>query len=330
MIDVAIEALLAGSGNIYYGIELDPERRNNIIIVHHTTDDSRKEVVPRYLANLASRFYKYSSINKMDTPWAYKGMHSYEDMIMARELAWKQLTQWVNEGRLVIKDQIVGKTLSTASMIVNTMRDKYPDRKVLYIVDNMYNLGDMDGESDDVAKSKIMAGRIKDFSVREDLTTFATIEYNKGNGGKSRIDLNQMIAYSKSLEYSANYICHLLNEMHTDPETTPLFYWDHTIPPEKRNNNNRSSIIRSVVSKNKITDYKGDAFYYLLGEKSKFLEVTNNDLPWLSEGAKTTILKHIGKMEEPSMDTDALSYFYDQINKNIRNIHDESTLISAA
>lgn len=294
VVNLCTAILKAGLPAEYWGQVEDPEMFNNVCIIYHTVDDSREELIARFLAELAYEHSREVTINGMDNPGAAR-VRNPEAFMQARNIAYQQLIEWARDGRLIIKDATIGTTLTTADTMIRQMKEKYPDRHIIYVVDNMYNLTDFPNLDDDTKRIKEIARVLKQgITVTHKITSIATVEYRKGSSEKqgSRQALNEMLKESKSLEYQANWIGHLLNELHTDPDNTEMFFFDPNLPPNLQTQDNRSPIIRLVVSKNKISRFKGDLHYYLLDDKATFFELTKDDIINMSDTLREKLKRH--------------------------------------
>jgi len=319
MINLAISILNAHEDFPHWDQIGSPERYNDVCIFFHTIDDSFDEIFPRFVSALAAFEHPYININRVAAPDMY-GMKSDEAFMYVRNMAIQKVKDWVQRGRLIIKDSTVGSTIQTAYNVITNIQEQYPGRRVLYFLDNMYKLTDFES-SDEIVKLTKLARTLKqDISVDLNVTTFATIEYRKGELGtqrsNSRQKLNEMIKYSKSLEYDANWIGHLLNEMHTNPDTTALYYWDPQVPINERTEENKLPIVKLAVTKNKISKFKNDIFYYFYPEKALFMELTAKDVA-ASEGPTREILSRYFNLEgvEPESILDKIPKpsFYKQV-----------------
>ena len=100
----------------------------------------------------------------------------------ARRLAYAEIKQWIHDGRLIIKDATHGTTLSAAVMMIDLIRQKFPGRKLLYFLDNLYDLSDFPNIQEETKRLQELSRALKNtVTVPLDITTFSTVEYRKGN-----------------------------------------------------------------------------------------------------------------------------------------------------
>jgi len=307
LINYAINALLADRGHDHWGQKDSPERANNVSVIFHTVDGGREEVIPKFVAVLASEYHKEVTINHMYAPNKYR-IRQKESLLEARNAAWAKLKQWGREGRLIIKDSSAGATLNTVQQLIRNVKRKHPDRHVIFIGDNFYNYTDFANFEDEKKRIGERANVLKSQILEpERAFGFFTVEYKKGGaeGGKLRSgqNLNEMIKETKTLEYRANWIGHLLNDLHSNPDTTEMFFWDPNIPIDKRTNENRSPIVTLAVGKNKITEFKGQLHYYFLANRALHLEITKKDFSNMTPGVQEKLKRYYFAANEMPGDT---------------------------
>ena len=267
------------------------DRSNNVCIFYHTVDDTVEEILPRLAALIAAPLHPEVTINKMHYPDKYD-IVDREGFMKIRNWAYDKIAQWGREGKLIIKDASIGATLTTAQNVIRNIKQKYPDKFIIHICDNLYNLADFANFEDDGKRIKEICRVAKqDILVKEKIMGFYTIEYKKGGDNvKSRQLLNELIRDSKQLEYLANWIGHLINESYNDPETD-MFFWDPSVPPDSRTDDNKLPIVYLVTSKNKITDFKGSIYYYFFHMKATFLEMNSKDVARLTGSVQEKLKK---------------------------------------
>ena len=210
LVSFAVNSLLSGKYDEVYNYPEVDEEKTNLCIIFHTVDDTREELVSKIAANIGSGYSKESSINYMLRPYAKKNMiREKEKFFAARQKAFNQIKEWARDGRLIIKDANCGTTISTADTLIRQAKAKYPDRHIIYICDNLYNLTDYAHFEDE---RKRVTERVNDLKLRilqkYGAMGLCTIEYKKGemSSKSSNQALNEMLKESKSLEFRANWI----------------------------------------------------------------------------------------------------------------------------
>jgi len=275
------------------------EDPNNICIFLHTVDDNSKQVVPKIVTILANEFYDRMTIRDVTN---IHGIEVDEKLKMrAREMAYNKLRGWMKEGRLFIKDMSYGSRLSDGLRFVREFKTRYPDRQMVYMVDNLYNLSDYQEITDEKIRIGKIANGLNDMAGTEDLITFATVEYRKSSNisdSTSSFALNELIKETKSLEYRAKWIGHLLNDLYMNPESTALFFYDNAIPREERRIENRSPVVLLRVSKNKISAHKPTIPFLFFHERAIQVELSKYHLPYLQNELVNAIRKYLIRDDE--------------------------------
>jgi len=282
MVNMAVSVLKSTLPAIPWGQQGGDDRDNNAMIFFHSTDDSRRDIVLRFLSHLAFEISQEATINAINNPNIFH-LKNKPLLLEAREEAFRTLIAWAKSERLVIKDASVGNNLITADNTLRFLKEKYPDRNIIYIADNVYNYSDFSNEPDDVARIKKIVNIIKtEIVVPMNITAFATIEYRKsdksGIGKKSWQSLNETIAGSKALEYRADWVGHLWSDLYISENTSNMWVYDSTVPEDLRNDSDKCPIIKLIVSKNKISGWKGEIHYVLFGKQSTYFELTKEDI----------------------------------------------------
>ncbi len=303
LINYIVGLLRSHEDAAWYGQRADDDRFNNVSILYHTIDDSREESIPRFISALAYDKSMEVTINSMDAPNVEDNIAhvtNLDELLSARDWAYQKFEQWAKDGRLIIKDSKMGATLSSGDMAIRNIKRRFPDRHILYIIDNLHNLQDFSNIDDDVKRIKDISLALKqNILVAHGITGFCTVEYKKGQGdSKSRITLNELMKESKSLEYHANWVGHLVSEMHVDPDNTEMFFYDPAVPPELQGPDDKCPIVSLIVGKNKVSGYKGELHYYILPKQGVAREVTRTDVLNMSEGARNKLWRYYFRKNE--------------------------------
>lgn len=281
MLNLIINILKAEAGDSKYDQALgDMSRYNNVSIILHVVDDTRKDAVDRLITILTHEKYRRVYINLAAAPYKFRGdVDQYNIFMQARKEAYQELKQWISEGRLIIKDATHGTTLSSSMIMLEVAKQKFSGRRILYFLDNLYDLSDFPNITEETKRLQELSRALKNITTQLDITTLSTVEYRKGNeGSKGYQSQNESISGPKTLEYDANWIGHLINDLHTNPESTEMYFSEKTYNDWNVPRHERLPIITLKVGKNKITDFKGDLHYYFLPSKALFLEVHKNNL----------------------------------------------------
>lgn len=278
-------------------VGLDP---NNVSIILHTVDDSAEQVVPKLATIIANNYVDRITIAEVNN--INKIKYNKEEKLRARKLGYDKIKEWIKEGRLLIKDSSAGSRLVDGLRFVREYRTRYPDRLIIYIVDNMYNLTDYSEISDEKVRISRIANAAKvNMAMGEKIAVIATVEYRKSyimGDALSNQTLNELIKETKTLEYRANWIGHLINDLHNNPDETKLFFFDHSIPMSWRKNDNRSPVILLRISKNKINPRKSTIPFLFYHERAIQVEVSKEHLCHLNNELVSKIRKYIIRDDE--------------------------------
>lgn len=294
MVNLTISMLKAHLAAPNWGQEADPSRENDICIFYHTTDDSRRDIVLRFIAALAFEISSEATINVINNPDIFD-LKDRARLLFARDEAYKTLIRWAQEERLVIKDSSLGSNLAVADGVLRHLKEKYPNRSIVYIADNIFNYNDFEG-MEDVPRMKKLITTIKtEIVVPMNITAITTVEYKKaekGNNSKgSWQSLNELVSGSKAIEYRADWMCHLWNDLYVAEKSSKLWVYDWTVPEEDWTDSDKCPIIKMIVSKNKISGWKGELHYILLGKQSTYYELTKEDVLELPQDVQDDLLK---------------------------------------
>jgi len=225
---------------------------NNACVIYHSIDDTKEQILPKFVC-VAEGSTKLQ-INEVKNPAYYlkhEGEVVHEEIKYRREAGYETIMNLTRQGRLVIKDANDGLSLAYAESLIKYYQEKYPDRQVVYFLDNFHKLRDFQGMGDERTRFKAMSTIVKNIATKYHVPVICTMEYTKLKAGER--PTNDNIAETVQMEYDANLICHLYNEMHesgdrADEET--YFIVNERTGPIRR------PIIEMIVGKNKISSFK--------------------------------------------------------------------------
>jgi len=242
------------------------EKENNACVIYHTIDDTKEQVLPKFVC--ISEGSTELQINEVKNPEFYRrheGDIVGDDIKYRREAGYSGLIDLTRKGRLVIKDANDGMSLGYAESLIKYYQDKYPDRQIVYILDNFHKLRDFESMGDERTRFKIMSTVVKNMATRFHIPVFCTMEYTKLPAGTR--PTNDNISETVQMEYDANLICHLYNEMHEKGDRAEEHTY-HMAP--QRNGATRRPIIEMIVGKNKISSFKSSIYFKFHPPSSDF------------------------------------------------------------
>lgn len=253
------------SSVMLYSIISNP--KNNAMVVIHSTDDSARENLPKYVT-LASRDFDKQGLTYREV--MYPGLCSnLEHKLAIREKAYKKIYELSLDERLVIKDSKDGNNMSLTKALLKYYRTKYPDRKLIYLIDSFNRLIPDEQSNDERGKAVYISHTLKTLAVKYNCTIIAVCEFNRPEFfdiTKRQWPTNKRFAESRSMEFDANATILIYNELHVRTEEYAEFYWTDSDGRKKPR-------IFTLIGKNKFTDWKGKIAYDFSDTKALFTEV---------------------------------------------------------
>jgi replicative DNA helicase len=213
-----------------------------------TIDDTREYVVPKWISIETG-----IPINHVMAPnrFILKEQSDYEQKKVMLQNGWSKVKNAINDHKIDIKDASQGSDLNFAENWIRHAQNKYPDREIVFILDNFHKLS---GSSSDLRTKFVNAtSRVHEMKSRYGITFICTAETRKPFG--SRITLND-IAETKKIEYDNDAIILVHNEMHSNPQSPSMFWNDE----KEIESNSRKPILELRVAKNKISSFKGTMY----------------------------------------------------------------------
>lgn len=148
----------------------------DVVVIYHTIDDTAEQLVPRFIT--IGEGSKKLSINMVKHPNYWTKTVGLEDVAPRREEGYKSLRQLAQQGKLVVKDLNHGGSFPFIENLICYYQDKYPDRRIIYILDNFHKLRDFDSK-DERVRFKQMSESMKGISIRRRCCIISTVEYTK-------------------------------------------------------------------------------------------------------------------------------------------------------
>lgn len=216
------------------------------VVIFHTIDDTAQQTVPRFVC-LAVGDRKLT-INQVRFPNYWKNY--VPDLAERRNTGYKKVRELAGDGRLIIKDIEQGCSLSFAEGLIRYWQEAFPDKQIVYFLDNFHKLPDFPGK-DERVRFKQLSKAVKDMATRLHIPVFSTIEYTKIPPGIRPSIYN--VAESVQMSYDLNFMAHLYSELVDKPNSFTLCHEDIDWQ------GNKVLLPRSelIVDKNKVTDCKG-------------------------------------------------------------------------
>lgn len=248
-------------------IEIAKRPENNAVVIYHTIDDSAEQLLPKLICICEGS--TQLEINQVKHPKYYKNRPGYDymDIKARREEGYNVFMKLVRDGHYVLKDANNGISLGYAEALIKYYQDKYPDRQVVYFLDNFHKLRDFEGLGDERSRFKMMSQVVKGMAVKYHIPVICTMEYTKLQPGVK--PTNDNIAETVQMEYDANLIAHLWNGVHDlgDRADERHFHTEirHGTPV-------RMPIVELNIGKNKISSFKSKLYFRFFPASSDFRE----------------------------------------------------------
>lgn len=247
------------------GFEIARHAENNAIVIYHTIDDTAKQLMPKLIC--VAEGSRKLTINQVRDPGFNCG--SNKTKLNKRDKGYQLVRDLVKEGRIVVKDANDGTSLAYADMLITYYKNKYPDRKVVYILDNFHKLQDFATMgADERNRFKIMSSAMKSLATKHHITVLSTVEYTKLERGVR--PSNNNIGETVQIDYDANFICHLYNDVHEFQDQATHY---HVELDESNNTVKRMPRIEAIIGKNKVSEFKGSIWFDFFPASSDFAYV---------------------------------------------------------
>jgi DNA primase catalytic core len=222
------------------------------IVVIHSTDDSYSQITPRLVTTVARMQQQPGehtlTIGESANP--YRNIHDESGWdVYLRAVS--TLRHLLATERLVLMDSEDGNNLSTLERQVKYLRSKYPDKKILLILDNTYNLNDHP-TFDQTNRMRMIATAQKDITAKYHCAMFATVEYRKNmplDTSKMKLPVDDDVADARAMMYRPNIIIHVYNDLNDRKDDAAIFWIDRELKL-------RRPRLMLIFSKNKITSFK--------------------------------------------------------------------------
>ncbi len=229
----------------------------DVTVIYHSIDDTRAQLIPRFVC--VGEGSRELTFNQVMNPQYWKGIDwpGREQFMARRELGYAALLELVRAGKLVIKDVNNGSSLAFIENLIRFYSSKgttEEPRKVVYFLDNFHKLKDFSGGGDERVRFKLLSQALKEIAERLHVPVLSSVEYTKIQPGQKPTNYN--VSETAQIEYDANLIVHIYNELADQPDSFTVCHRALTWRGEEellpRN--------EMIIGKNKISGNK-DTFY---------------------------------------------------------------------
>ncbi len=244
--------------------EIASHIENDAMVIYHTIDDTAEQLLPKYVA--IAEGSRTLSINQIKDPNYWSKQADGYNVLHKRKLGYDLVEGLVKNGRLIIKDANHGTTLAYVETLIAYYQEKYPQRRLVYFLDNFHKLSDFANNNEERVRFKNLSKAIKGLATRYHVPIICTMEYTKLNQGTR--PSNNSISESVAMQYDSNFIAHMYNELHDlGPQATSY----HIVV--KDNQAVRMPRIEMIVGKNKISSFKNSLYFDFYPSSSDFIAI---------------------------------------------------------
>ena len=242
------------------------DENDKVTVLFHTIDDTVKQFTNRIVCIKAQEIMPDITLNMIKQPHDYSNS---KQIMEARKYAYGKLRELVSSNRLIIKggEGEGAPTLDYLRSLIKYYKTNYPDRDIVGFLDNFHRLRDFANKEERI-RFKLLSNGIKDISKEFEMPIVCTMEYTKGSALGGKPD-NGSISESAAMEYDANLICHLYNELHEKRDMAEVFF-NRT---DKFGRAYKAPRIEMIFGKNKINEFKGELYFDFYTEQSRFVPV---------------------------------------------------------
>jgi DNA primase catalytic core len=260
--------------------EIARHDQNDACVIYHTIDDTLQQVLPKFVC--VAQGSRQLTINQVSDPNYHIKYEMGTDILRKRDEGYSLVQDLIRKGRLVIKDSNNGSSLAYADMLIRYYKEKYPNRNIVYVLDNFHKLSDMKQFSDERVRFKEMSKVAKGIATGHHCCVITTVEYKKIDGEPD----NNSIAETGQIEYDANLILHLYNEVH---EKGAAATHRHEYDFENSEGTKICPRVSIKVGKNKITGFKNRLWFDFYPDSSDFIGVLESKVVLDAQKAKKAI-----------------------------------------
>lgn len=244
---------------------------NNAMVLFHTIDDTLKQFTTRLVCQFAAEVMPNVSLNMIKDPGAFPDTIKINK---ARDYGYAKLKELVAKNRLLVRGGETGggATLAFArDMIQYYKKQVPPGTQLIYFLDNFHRVRDFSNISDERTRFKKLSNAAKDMAKEFEIPIWATMEYSKAGTWDGR-PTNNSISESIAMEYDANVIIHIYNDLHIKRDDAELYFKR----VDRHGNEYSAPRLELIFGKNKINEFKGNLYMDFFTEQSRFVAVPSS------------------------------------------------------
>ena len=243
--------------------------QEDVVSVLLTLDDSRNKIIPRLVCMLAYNEFNsnYLTMNMVKQPAYWRQQMGGEGIDQFRSVGYEKLKELVGPGRLIVKDTTHGTSFPYISALIQHQVHANPDKRVLFFLDNFHKVSATGDGARDREFNVDLALNLKNLSKQLNIPIWMIAEYHKLQPGTR--PTNNHLAETVKLEYEADVIMHLYNELH-DLGIEAKHYFNY--------NGKKMPIVEAIFGKNKINDFKDTVWMKFYPEFGRHETVTREEV----------------------------------------------------
>jgi replicative DNA helicase len=233
----------------------------NVHVAYHSLDDSLNELTPRYIA-----CKQQMTISQAKNPTKYADQ---PDVLEKRNEGMKHLYR--NASKFSMWDSNEGTSVEVVENRIKDMKMMFPEKtKLVIMIDSIYDLTVDSKPLQDKALYEYVAKTVKGWTVAYDVTIMCSAHLRKLNGGGGRRPMTDDLKESNRLEFEANFIGLLYNDVGIHEENAKVYWLDDEEEA-------KMPVIEMKVGKNKFGSFKGTRFYEFMPDMSYMIEAPIED-----------------------------------------------------
>jgi len=218
----------------------------DVVSVILTLDDARRKIIPRLVTMLAYEEYGniFLNLGMVERPAHWAKKMNTNAVLEYRDAGYRRLREVVNDGRIVVKDTTHGTSFPYIQALLQHTQHAHPGKQIIFWLDSFHKVSTTDGVRDREYHVEL-ALLIKNLAKQISIPFWMNAEYHKIQPGTR--PTNNHLAETVKLEYEADVIIHLYNDLHDIGfESNMYFTFD----------NERQPLVEAIFGKNKINDFK--------------------------------------------------------------------------
>lgn len=233
------------------------ELNENVYCEYHSLDDSIFELMPRWIA-----CDQRITIGQAKSPEKYENS---EEIMERRNEGLKNLYRLSSRFSMLDQEE-APPTIEELEDHIKKLKMTLPDNtKIVLGIDSFYDLKTSKNfGNNDRKEIEHIARTVKSYAQAYDITIMCTAHLRKS--GQKR-PINDDLKESNTIEYEANLLCLLYNEVGVKEEAADIYWYAEDVEF-------KMPVLEMRFSKNKFSDFKGTRFFEFVPAQSYFMEAT--------------------------------------------------------